>query len=407
MKLAILTPGFLPVPAVDGGAVEVLITHLLDSNEEYGNLEIDVYTIASEKLDYISYNKTEIIQVKISPYMWFYCKLRNLFLKILKSRKRFEPFNEALIKNYLRKDYDLILIENTMKIFEDIYYKTDYKDNLIYHMHNDIDGTTKPEYLCKLIGSKAKLVLTVSEYIKQRFLDISPNANIRVFENCIDLEEFNFNTIKELDKNKFSHIKKTDDIIIMYSGRITPEKGVKELIIAFKKIQDIKNLKLMIVGSSWFNLKSKDKYYEELERLSQEIKERIIFTGYVYPKDMPQVYSVADILVIPSLWEEPFGVVALEGMAMKLPLIISDSGGLIDIVNEKCALVIERKEDFINQLSEAIKYLSKDSSLRNSMGNASYQRLIFNSKYNKDFYYKYFIKYLSENFYISEEKRNV
>ena len=72
--------------------------------------------------------------------------------------------------------YGLILIENNMQVYEDIYkHMKRSKNNMIYHMHNDIDGTTKPEYLCRYITDTAKVILPVSKYIKNRVENCSPN----------------------------------------------------------------------------------------------------------------------------------------------------------------------------------------------------------------------------------------
>lgn len=64
IKLAIISPGFLPVPAVNGGAVEQLITNILDENEKNHTFDIDVYTINDPKLSKLNYKYTNIIVIK-------------------------------------------------------------------------------------------------------------------------------------------------------------------------------------------------------------------------------------------------------------------------------------------------------------------------------------------------------
>ena len=62
MKLAIISPGFMPIPSVKGGAIEQLITNFIQANEQYHLYDIDVYTVADSKLNSYSFKYTNIIQ---------------------------------------------------------------------------------------------------------------------------------------------------------------------------------------------------------------------------------------------------------------------------------------------------------------------------------------------------------
>lgn len=396
MKIAIITPGFLPVPAVEGGAVEVLITNLIEENEIKKLFEFDIYTVPSDKLKNYNYEKTNIIQVKVNKFIKFFCKFRNAFFKLFKLRKRYEAFNEVLIKKYLKKGYDYILIENTMKIYEDIYLKTEYKDNLLYHMHNDIDGTTKPEYLCEFISKTAKGIFVVSNYIKNRFNNVCFSNRVKVLYNCVDTNKFNSKNVKNVDSLREKYNIKNDDVVFMFSGRINKEKGIKEFIKAFTLIKNKEKVKIIIVGSSWFTIKNEDEYFNELKELSRGLEDKIIFTGYIYPENMSSIYALADVVVIPSMWEEPFGVVALEAMAMQLPLIVTNSGGLPEVVDENCAIIIDKKDGVENKLAKAMENLLEDEQLRNRMGQNAYDRIKSIKEFDKVNYYDNFCNLINE-----------
>ena len=94
-RMAVISAGFVPVPAVDGGAGEVLTTEIINGNEVAGEYYMDIYTIESPKLDSIKYKNAEIIQIHITKWNWFFCKFRNMFLKALKSKYRVIPYNRA------------------------------------------------------------------------------------------------------------------------------------------------------------------------------------------------------------------------------------------------------------------------------------------------------------------------
>lgn len=105
---------------------------------------------------------------------------------------------------------------------------------MIYHMHNDIDGTTKPEYLCRYITDTAKVILPVSKYIKNRVENCSPNNITEVFYNCIDTRKFNRNKEFDCNKIKEKYDIEANDFVYMYAGSVYKGKGVLELVKAFK-----------------------------------------------------------------------------------------------------------------------------------------------------------------------------
>lgn len=378
-RMAVISAGFVPVPAVDGGAGEVLTTEIIEGNEKSGDYFMDIYTIESPKLDKIKYNNAEIIQIHIHPIRWFWCKARNAFLKLLKRNYRFIPYNQALIHKYFRDNYDVILIENNMQVFEDIYnHAKNGTNHMIYHMHNDIDGTTKPEYLCKFIADKAEVILPVSEYLKEHFMQVAPNDKMKVFYNCVDLEKFNKENVSNTEVLKRKYNISESDFVYMYTGRVCPEKGILELVKAFKKLsRENPNCKLMVVGSRWYNQIAKDEYFEKLLKEAEGLEEKIIFTGYIFPEDMPSIYTVADVLVIPSMWEEPFGVVALEGMAMRVPIITTNSGGLIEILDAETSIIVDKNTEVEEQLYSAMIKMREDDDIRENLAQKAY------TKFNK------------------------
>lgn len=391
-RMAVISAGFVPVPAVDGGAGEVLTTELIKGNELTGDFFMDIYTIESPKLDKIKYKNAEIIQIHINPIRWFWCKARNAFLKLFKFKYRFIPYNQELIHKYFRDNYDVILVENNMQVFEDIYnHAKNGKNHMIYHMHNDIDGTTKPEYLCRFIADKAEKILPVSNYLKTHFKDVAPNNKLEVFYNCVDLEVFNVDNIRKTKELKEKYNIGDEDFVYMYTGRVCPEKGILELVKAFKKIaNEVPNSKLMIVGSHWYNQIDRDEYFEQVVAESEIIKDRMIFTGYIYPEDMPEIYGLADVLVIPTLCQEAFGMVALEGMAMKIPILATRSGGMTEVLDGVAELV-KNDDSLIEMLSIGMKKYYDDEQLRRTNIDKAYEKVISTKEFDRKNYYTEFV----------------
>lgn len=390
MRIAIVTPGWLPVPAVDGGAIEVLITEIIKGNEKNELFNIDLYTIHSDKLKSFKYNKTKIIPIKDNLYLKIKCRALNFINKLTKNENTYFSYNQSIISKIKKNKYDYIIVENNLYLYKDIYYNTSNKDNLIFHVHNDIIYPNNN--LCNLILDTAHKIITVSEFLKQQVNKVKSNKKTFVLYNCVDQHYFCRSNVTNLIdlKNKYKIDK--DDIIVMYAGRINKDKGVLELVKAFKMLDNNPNLKLIIVGSSWFNIIDKDDYLEEVIRQSDSIKNRIIFTGYVFPKDMPNILGLADLGVIPSLWEEVFGVIALEMMSMEIPIINTISGGLPEVVDEKCAILIPRDKNLISNLSSNIELLISNEALRMYMGKNGRKRIESTKEFHQDYYYDNFAK---------------
>ena len=114
--------------------------------------------------------------------------------------------------------------------------------------------------------------------------------------------------------------------IVLYVGRLVYEKGIHILINAIPKILAKVDAKFVIVGSGYMQ--------EQLSNIvkSMGLEHKVLFTGFVDEQNLLKLQKVADVSVVPSLFE-PFGIVALEAMAAKSPVVVSDTGGLSEIVD--------------------------------------------------------------------------
>ena len=150
-----------------------------------------------------------------------------------------------------------------------------------------------------------------------------PFDKIDVIPNGINLT--NFNGI-ERDYEFRRQYAADNEKIILYIGRLVYEKGIQHLIAAMPKILDNYNdAKLIIAGKGGMI----DELKAEAEALG--IAHKVYFTGYLNAKQVQKIYKCADIAVFPSTYE-PFGIVALEAMLAGVPTVVSDVGGLNEII---------------------------------------------------------------------------
>jgi glycosyltransferase involved in cell wall biosynthesis len=114
--------------------------------------------------------------------------------------------------------------------------------------------------------------------------------------------------------------------IVLYVGRMVREKGVHVLLEAAPKVlAERPGTQFLFVGTGY--------YLDDLKQQAWNmgVAQNTHFLGYVGDEELLQLYKIADVVAIPSLYE-PFGIVALEGMAANVPVVTTDVGGLKDFV---------------------------------------------------------------------------
>ena len=120
---------------------------------------------------------------------------------------------------------------------------------------------------------------------------------------------------------------------------------------------------LVIVGASWFSSNKKTKYVKELEKESLEIKDIVFFTGYINHVKLSDYYKMANVVIMPSIYNEAAGLVAIEAQMCGVPVIVSKVGGLPEFVHEKSELKIEVDDKFIENLGAKMVELKLNKEL--------------------------------------------
>lgn len=388
-KIALITPGFLPVPAVKGGGSEMLITKLINQNEMEKLFDIDLYTIDDKRINEKSYKLTNVVRIRTKFLNNFVAKIINKIANFLSLEIHVNPYGNVVSKLLKKTKYDYLLIENNMYIFKKINKTYPYECKKIFHLHNDVGGIDKPIKLCKYIGKNADLILTVSEYLKEHFLKYTSVKRIEVLYNCIDVNQFKFDLhIREKYRKKYNI--DNAEFIFLYVGRISKEKGLLPLVMSFSEMAKThKNVKLFVVGDIWFGKKKKSSYLTEINRAISEIKEQVFFVGSQPIDEVSNFMSMADCIVVPTICEEAFGLVATEAMATSRALIVTDSGGLPEVVDASCAKIISRK-NLVENLKNVMEKLLDDNNMVKQMGRNGYERIMCKTEFQEQNYLKNF-----------------
>ncbi len=153
----------------------------------------------------------------------------------------------------------------------------------------------------------------------------TPADKIDVIPNGVNTEAFD--ALEGVDLSEFrSQYALPEEKIVLHVGRIVYEKGIETLIRSVPIVlAQVPEAKFIIAGRG-----------PELEAMralvaSMHLEHKVLMLGYVSTEDRNRLFKVADCAVFPSLYE-PFGIVALEGMAARVPVVVSEVGGLKEVV---------------------------------------------------------------------------
>lgn len=401
-KIAIVNNGELPLPAVKGGAVECLIDLLLNENEKYGKYHFEVYSIydkdaevASKKYKYASFVfiDTKSFSAKLK-YIW--TRLINYVSLRTGGYYRSLALHRGMAKNIRKKqsDYIAILLEGAS--INTFYFKQQTNLPIISRYHNL--PSRKLRQFDTFNAQATDLYIGISEYVCNVLRQVEGHIcpNIERLYNSVDFSKFQ----KELSDGEISEIRRRlgiedDDFVVMFSGRMREFKGIKQLLEAMLLCRDIPKIRLLAVGSSFFSSNVKNSFENSLEPIINKLGNKVIFTGYVPYDDIYKYYKLADICAFPSIWEEPFALTCLEALVCGKPVIITKSGGMVEVVDENCAIVVPNDSDLPNNLSKSIRELYSNKDKVKDMSAAAIKRA---ENFSPDSHYKRFCEIIEKNF---------
>ena len=275
-------------------------------------------------------------------YSIFSLKSRNVFLahKMLK----------MISKESSKKQ--LIEIHNRPYLIEQIAKKSNFPITLFLHNDPQTMKGSKSVKDRQNILEKCEAVFCVSEFIKNKFLEgISiKTEKVYVLYNGVDRK------IKKFPKKKKE---------ILFVGRLVSEKGADLYVQTLRSIAStFPDWNFGLIGS--FRLgehKNTNSYAHRVIKNFKEIGSQAIFYGFKNHEFVDEKMKTASIIIIPSIWEEPFGLVAAEAMSNGISIIASKVGGMPEIIGDNGILI-----ENINykKLRKNLIELLKNNSLRKS-----------------------------------------
>lgn len=372
MKTLIVSPCTLPVPAVHGGAVQQLLDSIILENEKQGKLDLHIAGLwdddavkASKEIsntNFIYWREPLVCKIIDGAYEWFYTKVLRKNHRTLKLHARKLFVIHQIIKELLKHDYDRVVFENMgyqLKALSNKNVEEKYKGRLWFHIHNDVPNNIDRNNL-----KKVKLVM-ISRYLGKKVVAMcgKESPEMHVVKNGISVKRFSKvpdEVTKKNLKTRFG-VSETDKVIL-FVGRIIPEKGVEQVIDSFLQIMGSnQNTVLLIVGSLNFDLERTSEFEKTIHQKSSKSNGRIKFTGFIPQSDICALYHIADVAVLPSMWEEPAGLTMLEAAAAGVPVITTNAGGIPEYLRNDLGIFLDRDDELVNNISNNIVAILNNS----------------------------------------------
>lgn len=221
----------------------------------------------------------------------------------------------------LNNKFDIVAIHNVVDSLA-------VPDNVrhVLHLHG---SPNEMNYICKLILKKEKNLIAVSEKVKEKWINLGVNNNIKICTNAIDEDTFYWN----------KDIKRTNDLLFV--GRLIPIKGVDYIIESLKILKEKYNLnlKLSIIGQGPYS----DILKEKTKKLNLE--SNIEFLGLVSQEKLIEMYQSSKIAVLPSFEKEGIMSTLLEAASCHTPSITTRGTSMEEFAkNDLNALLVNSKD---------------------------------------------------------------
>jgi glycosyltransferase len=285
-------------------------------------------------------------------------------LALLNSMK--SRFNCKTVSVVHYSDWGFILNGNMSRLHSIIASNNNYDDILAKNILKSIEDEksffeASDHVIC--LASYMKNILHEEYNLKHKNISIVPNGLSDTYKPV---------NIKKVKHKKYFTAKEK---IILFAGRLDEVKGLKYLISAFGEIlKSYRSCRLVIAGNGAY-----DQYLKEAKNISA----KITCTGLLDKQELYELYSIADIGVVPSLYE-PFGYVAVEMMMHALPLVVTATSGLNEVVDDICGFKIpliesdDKLEPDTSALADRILYLLKNPDKAKELGNNARRKYLEN-----------------------------
>lgn len=349
MKIAFICTEMLTVPPIRGGAIQVLIDGV--TPHIGANHHLTIFCITDSELpDRETIGCIEYIRIPKEDYVFGVAKE----LSELQSNKQY---------------FDVIHVFNRPKNIL-IYKSAMPNSRFVVSLHNEMFREEKiSAEMGRLAIQAVDKIMSISDYIGDTIISrfTSARSKVKTVYSGIDLNRYmpiwtdRAQPLRNELRKKYNVDHKK---VVLFVGRLSKTKGPDLLIQAMEQVmQKHADAVLVIVGSKWFHDERIDDYVLKLRQLAEMLGDRVIFTGFVPPSEIPSHFLLGDIFVCSSQWQEPLARVHYEAMGAGLPVITTHRGGNAEIIkNNVNGILIEdydQQQAFVDAIDDLLAHPSE------------------------------------------------
>jgi len=286
-----------------------------------------------------------------------------IYKRIFQKMTKLDPLSypKRILKIINEIKPDIIHAHNPVKWFLPVIKNIDRQIKKIIHFHNEISISSYFE-VDAFIGC--------SNYIVDIYRK-NQNLKAKYFKclyNGVDSLKFKpYWEIPEIRKSIRKRLKINDkDFVVLFVGRISPEKGVEHFIKTAINLKDIENAKFIVIGEI-AERGERFEYAQKIFELAKPLGEKIIFTDFFPPSKMHLIYLLGDVIFLPSEFEA-FGMTALEAMSTGLSVITRAKGGLKEYIQHGINGFFVNEDNLIKDATDIIKTLMINKDLKEKIG---------------------------------------
>lgn len=338
-RVVLLMPPELPVPPVEGGAVETLAQHLIEQNEREQQLELCVVTRFDAEAAALSARyKQTVFHYENAPKRSLLHSIRFRLSSLTKNPIHWNRWFCQPLSFLKELDADTYIAEGGDATGWQAASRLLGRDRFWIHLHGEAVGSEQ-------LDSIYSGALAISDYIRKVWQN-GTDRHTLVVPNCVNTDLFCPGS--EADRQHSAQLRRElgyskEDFVVLFCGRTCPEKGIHKLICALEKLPD-PSIKLLVVGSPFFGAENSSDYFTNLKKQAAPLADRIRFIGFIPNSQLPDYYRMADTACFPALWEEPAGITAIEAMACGCPILATRSGGMPEYLQGSNAVLVDRSE---------------------------------------------------------------
>ena len=387
-RVLLVPPPDLPVPAVQGGAVETLLTHLIRENEREGQLDLLCASVPDEAARRAAegLKHTKMLYIPRPHGHRRYWPM--VFVeRCLGIAAPYDPWYQKVQLSLALEPPgpDLIVAEGGNLTQCSAISRMFGRKRCLAHLHGQ---TACSPVMDTIYGG----ILALSEFIREDYLKTSTLDPRRayIWYNCVDTKRFRPGPPPLALRTRLGFGER--DFVVLFCGRLDPDKGIHKLMEALVLLP-VPQIKLLIVGSPFFGRTQQSSFLRRLEQQARALGNRVQFTGYIPNEDLPDYYRLADLVCVPTLVEEAAGLVAVEAMACGRPVLATRSGGMPEYLKGSQAVLVERGDNIADQLAWSIRMLYEHPALCAEMGAAGTKRA---QDFSVERYYKEFVRIVQD-----------